>query len=51
MKEVFEQLKQRLYDNREHFVYEDVDGDLEFDGDALFAEVDAFAKEFMAKIC
>lgn len=50
MKEVFEQLKQRLYDHREHFVYEDVDGNLEFDGEALMAEVDGFAAEFMSKI-
>lgn len=50
MREIFEQLKQRLCDNRENFVYEDVDGETQFDGEALLAVVDGFADEFMAKI-
>jgi hypothetical protein len=50
MKEVFNELKQRLYDNREHYVYEDVDGELQFDGEALMSEIDGFANEFISKI-
>ena len=50
MKEVFEQLKQRLLDNQEHFFFEDVDGDMQFDGAAMFAEIDGFCEEFMRKI-
>jgi hypothetical protein len=50
MKEVFEQLKQRLLDNKDHFYFEDVDGDMQFDGAALFSEIDGFAEEFIKKI-
>jgi len=50
MKEVFEELKQRLYNNREHFVYEDVDGDIVFCEDSLMSEIDAFVVDFMKRV-
>lgn len=50
MKEVFEQLKQRLLDQSDHFVFEDEDGETQFDGDAMFSIIDGFADEFVSKI-
>jgi hypothetical protein len=50
MKEVFEELKQRLYNNREHYVYEDVDGDTTFCEDSLMAEIDGFVMDFMKRV-
>jgi hypothetical protein len=50
MKEVFEQLKQRLVDEKDCFYFEDVDGAMQFDGQAMLSVIDGFAEEFMRKI-
>jgi hypothetical protein len=50
MKEIFEQLKQRLVDEKDCFYFEDVDGEMNFDGQAMLSVIDGFAEEFEKKL-